>query len=333
MPSFLDFCFELRNREKALTTAMFRFEDRIESPARIQHAFSIMAPEQDGREPGSWLVRRVVAYHSFDAVQGKSIWIVVKGNLIVRNRIASSWPDLDTDRKSQKGQQFDFALATHLLILEWCTENWAQYIDNMEERERKHAVAIKLAPVETLARKPPLPTEAPLRGPLRRSSTGGGPQPLGFAGKIRSNLSRIASGLSGHHHQQHGGGAGMNLSEGAQNFDRDDDERLDKMFTFDDLQSMRHVTDQAEEASMILGENRRIVSTLKERYGRLVGSDIASGNSALLSFFQQLAVLEGDLDSHAARVQLLLRSMVRNEEMVSTGCFQDTYLTFSRYHS
>jgi hypothetical protein len=315
MPSFLDFVFEFRNKEKVSTTAMFRFEDRIGSPTRIQHAFSIMAPEQERSETGAWLIRPLAAYHSFDATKGKSVWIVVKGNRVVRDRITSSSPE--KDHKTPKEQQFDFALTTHLLLLQWCTENWAPYLDELEERGRKHAAAIKLAPVEALARKPPRPTAAPLRGPLpRRSSTGGGPQPLGIRGKIRSNLSRISSGFSGHYHQQ-SNSVGLELGEKAKDFDDGDDERLDKIFTFDDLQSMRHVTDEAEQASLILGENRRIVSTLKERYSRLVGNLIVPCESAVLDFCQQLAALEGDLDSHTARVELLLRIMMRNEEMVS----------------
>ncbi|KAK0622341.1 hypothetical protein B0T14DRAFT_426565, partial [Immersiella caudata] len=311
MPSFLDFVFEFRNTESPLTTAMFRFEDRIETSSQIQHAFSIMAPEKERPDSSSWLIRRVAAYHSFDTTKGKSVWIIVKGNKVIRDRIGSSSPTVS--KKTQKQRQSEFALSTHLLILEWCTENWALYLDDLEDRGRKHAAAIKLAPVETLARKPPLPTAAPLRSPPpRRSSAGVGPQPIGIRGKIRSNLSRISSGFSGHYHQQ--GGAGIELSERASDLDHDE-ERLDKIFKFDDLQRMRHVTDEAERASLILDENRRIVSTLKERYSRFAGNNIASSGSSVLDFCQQLAVLEGDLESHAARVHLLLRSMERNEEM------------------
>jgi hypothetical protein len=315
MPSFLDFVFTFRNTENPLSTAMFRFEDRTETPSRLQHAFNIMAPEKERPESSNWFIRQTAVYHSFNVTQGKSLWIIVKGNRVIRDRITSSSPS--ASNKTQKQQQFEFALQTHLLILEWCTENWALYLDDLEERARKHAAAIKLAPVETLARKPPLLTPAPFRGPLpRRSSTGAGPQPIGIRGKIRSNLSRISSGFSGHYHQQQAGG-GSELREMAKDPD-EDEERLDKLFTFDDLQRMRHATDEMERASLILGEDMRILSALKERYSRLAEGSIASSDASVIDFCRQLEVLEGDLQSHAARVHLLLRSMERNEDMVST---------------
>lgn len=310
MPTFLDFCFEFRNTEKVLTTATFRFEDQLQLPTRIQHAFSLMAPEEEKPRSDDWLIRRVVAYHSFDVDQGKALWIIVKGNKIVRDRIISTSPEKTA--QPQKKQQLDFALRTHVLILEWCCENWACYIEHLEDRGRKHAAAIKLAPVEALSRKTPKPSSAPIRSPPpRRSSTGVSTQPLGIRGRIRSNLSRVASGLSGNYPPINPG-----IPLGGLPTDTDvDEERLDKVFTFDDLQSMRHVTDEAEKAAMILAENRRIVSTLKERYNRLAESILLPFKSAVLDFCQQLAVLEGDLDSHAARVQLLLRGQERNEEM------------------
>ncbi|KAK4443752.1 hypothetical protein QBC34DRAFT_416496 [Podospora aff. communis PSN243] len=312
MPSFLDFVFTFRNTENPPSTAMFRFEDRAETPFRRQHAFNIMAPEKERPESSNWLIRQTAVYHSYDVMEGKSMWIIVKGNRVIRDRITSSCPSVS--KKSQKQQQFEFTLQTHLLILEWCTENWALYLDDLEERARKHAAAIKLAPVETLARKPPLPTAAPFRGPPpRRSSAGAGPQPIGIRGKIRSNLSRISSGFSGHYHPQPAG-AGFELGDGVKDAE-EDEERLDKLFTFDDLQKMRHATDEMERASLILGEDMRILSALKERYSRLAEAGIASSDASVLDFCRQLEVLEGDLQSHAARVHLLLRSMERNEEM------------------
>jgi len=310
MPTFLDFVFEFRNTEKALTTAMFRFEDQLESPPRIQHAFSLMAPEEDRLDSDIWVIRRVAAYHSFEVDQGKSLWIVVKGNKVIRDRITSYSPEKTS--RPRKTQQFEFALRTHVLILEWCVEHWARYIEHLEDRGRKHAAAVKLAPVEALSRKIPRPSSAPIRSPPpRRSSTAVSTQPLGIRGRIRSNISRVASGLSGHHQLNPAGIPLVGVPKDAGG----DEERLDKVFTFDDLQSMRHVTDEAEQAVMILAENRRIVSTLKERYVRLAEGSLFPLKSAALDFCQQLAVFEGDLDSHAARVQLLLRGQERNEEM------------------
>ncbi|KAK3331440.1 hypothetical protein B0H66DRAFT_467908, partial [Apodospora peruviana] len=350
MPAVLDFCFEARNKEKPTTTAMFRFEDISHSPGgcnpRIQHAFNILAPEQQQYQshPGDsadksptyqWQIRPTATYHSFDMADAKSVWLVIKGNKVIRDRVTSSGASLklesaDTKQK-QANAKFAFSLAIHLLILEWCTENWSPYTDNLEQRVRKHADAIKLAPVEDLSKKPPrrIPRPVMLRSiptgfsSYSRTSTGprgtGPPQHIGVGGRIRSNLSRIASGLSGHSLRE-------SVDDGvlSEKIDKDE-EQLNKIFSFDDLQTIRHVTDETELASLTINENRRIVATLLERYTTLIRSyedfrdktDIEKSffESSILNFCQQLSILQGDLDSHEARLQLLLRSLDRNEEM------------------
>lgn len=340
MPSFLDFCFELKNKEKAAITTMFRFEDHLtgvqhqplRTPCfeqRMQHAFNIMAPEQsppgeDGNR--SWVIRHTTLYHSFDIAQGKSAWIIIKGNKLIRDRITSSEEFLDHSmtQKGKQAAQFASTLSTHLLILEWCAENWGSYIDLLEHKATRHAAVIKLAPVEALSRKPPKQSKMPQPPPE--------PRPLGIGEKIRSNLSRIASGLSTHQRQNSGlaqtnpSQPGEKRKSEAISEEAEEDENLDEHFSFDDLQSIRQITDEAEQASMIINENRRVISALEDRYsdlsrhksiGIFAELDQDRFDLMLSSFCGQLAVLQRDFDSHDARLQLLLRGLERNEEMVS----------------
>jgi len=110
----------------------------------------------------------------------------------------------------------------------------------------------------------------------------------------------------------------------------EEEEQLEDMFTFDDLQAIRRVTDDAELASMIILENRRIIITLRERYEVFSQSrafeDIESLDSDVVNFCKQLSILEGDLESHHARLQLFLRGLERNEEMVSPTAFHYSYM-------
>lgn len=344
MPAFLDFCLEFKNKEKPTTTTVFRFEDHLSthqpsSSPRIQHAFNIIAPEEDKRHSNyHWLIRHTTVYHSFDLARAQSAWIIIKGNRVVRDRVTSSGESLDLNGADTKQKeaiaQFAFALSSHIQILEWCTEGWNGYIDSLEEKIRKHATSIRLAPVEALARKPPRRATRP--GP-RATTTGfshyssNGPQHIGIGGRIRSNLSRIASGFSGHTRTAPADDLPMD-----EKVADEDDEQLDQIFTFDDLQRIRQVTDEAEQAGMIIKENRRIIKTVQDRYRDLVRSyhsfsgschiDSNSFEALILNFCQQLDVFQGDLDSYEARVKLLLASLVRNEEMVSTSPKHTSYI-------
>ena len=76
---------------------------------------------------------------------------------------------------------------------------------------------------------------------------------------------------------------------------------------------------------MIINENRRILTTLHQRYrdlawlkdtGTFMEFDQDRLDSMLSNFCQQLSVLQGDLDSLDARLQLLLKGLERNEETV-----------------
>jgi len=342
MPAFLDFCFEFKNREKAATTSKFRLEDffagatqqqqqptflrQSAKAVRMQHAFNVMAPElgpadEDGNR--SWMIRHTTVYHSFDITNGRCIWIIIKSNDLIRDRVTSSEEPLDHNmtREQKLAAQFASTLANHLLLLEWCTENWASYIDLLEQKATRHAAAIKLAPVEAMSRKPP--KKATIPGPAPE------PKSLGFAGKIRSNISRVTSGFNTHRRQPTN--RVQNNDPTSPPHDKlplvedDEDENLDEHFRFDDLQSIRKVTDEAEEARMVISENQRILTAIHKRYSNLarlkdrgVFTEFDQGHfeSVLSDFCQQLSILQGDLDSLDARLQLLLKGLVRNEEMV-----------------
>ncbi|KAM7185598.1 hypothetical protein V8F20_011732 [Naviculisporaceae sp. PSN 640] len=361
MPSFLDFCFEFKNKENPTVSTMFRFEDQLsphskDAPLRMQHAFNIVAPEKDNRHDNEhpWHIRHTTAYHSFNFTEARSTWITVKANRVIRERIISTGESLGfkgTDMHQQAKAQFTYSLFTHIQILEWCTEGWGGYIAYLEERVRKHATAIKLAPVEALSRKAPRRKSRPPLAPGPAATgfshySSNEPQPSGIGGRIRSNLSRMASGFSGHSrittvtepHHPLGVPLGEEAAEG------EDEEQLDGIFRFDDLQRIRQVTDDAEQAGMIIRENLRILGTIRERYRDLFSSlqkghlgsacniDTLPYEDLLIDFCRQLSVLQGDLESYDSRVQVLLRSLERNEEMFQ-GILQYGNMRVGEYYA
>ncbi|KAK4213744.1 hypothetical protein QBC37DRAFT_168747 [Rhypophila decipiens] len=366
MPSFLDFCFEFKSKENPTTSTMFRFEDHYFVPdgatgnPRIQHAFNIIGPEEDRRHDSlnPWPIRHTSLYHSFDLAQARSAWIAIKGNRVVRERLTSTGKSLQHElsrahtAQEQATAMFAFSLSTHVQILEWCTEGWSGYIDYLEERVRKHATAIKLAPVEALSRKPPRKKFQPHPGPnptatglSHFSARSNGPQPLGIGGRIRSNLSRMASGFSGHSRTNTVTDVHNPTGLPDDKTAEDDAEQLDSIFAFDDLQRIRQVTDDAEQAGMILKENQRIIVAIQSRYRDLNSAlntghintrcnnlDLGSIEALVTGFARQLSVFQADLESYEARVQLLLRSLERNEDMFQ-GILQYGNMRVGEYYA
>nr|XP_036589065.1 uncharacterized protein CTRU02_01112 [Colletotrichum truncatum]KAF6800707.1 hypothetical protein CTRU02_01112 [Colletotrichum truncatum] len=89
-----------------------------------------------------WQIRQATNYHSFDVETGRAFWITVKGNDLFQDRIKRVSPFIDIPPKTavEEGDVSPYlkaSLATHIVYLSWCDENWRQYINDVEEDVRK----------------------------------------------------------------------------------------------------------------------------------------------------------------------------------------------------
>lgn len=151
MPSFLDLVLTFEHRQRPLNRAMFRHEDYLAEDAEcftlpnlgrsgmiMQHAFNLLSIERDERRgvwTGKWSLRQVAMYHSFDVQNGRSLWIVLKGNPLIAKRFlasAGSHRHLKAKYINSPETSFIAALQVHLMIMDWCVEDWADYIDHLE---------------------------------------------------------------------------------------------------------------------------------------------------------------------------------------------------------
>lgn len=84
-----------------------------------------------------WVLRPTVTYHSFDVETKKSVWMVVKANDLIRDRIRRSCEASDLYQPCSDttfDRSFESTLQTHLVICAWAGENWRWYINFIEER-------------------------------------------------------------------------------------------------------------------------------------------------------------------------------------------------------
>lgn len=178
-PSFLDAVHTFGDQEdpKDLSLMSFKANDTLTTPKHklaavprlnrsgrdINIWYLLRAPECKKIAQWRWQIRQVAVYHSFDSETGKSFWFTIKGNDEFNRRIRESSPYLDLPSSasgpntgSSKGPSTDttasdyFAasLATHLVYLSWCDENWRQYINDIEDSIRHILQMVRKAPID-----------------------------------------------------------------------------------------------------------------------------------------------------------------------------------------
>lgn len=103
--------------------------------------------------PGIWSIRQTAVYHSFDIENGRSLWINIKGNENMEQRITDSIrssPQLQSEALKTKSGSFAATLITHLLVFEWSAENWRALISHLDEQLNKLLIAAKAAPIDNV---------------------------------------------------------------------------------------------------------------------------------------------------------------------------------------
>ncbi|KAH8894516.1 hypothetical protein GQ53DRAFT_857922 [Thozetella sp. PMI_491] len=342
MPSFLDFILEFRTREKAATTAWFRLQDHHSRACaapdatgldqhcfRIQHAFNIIAAESGEEYKNyAWPLRHTTVYHSFDVALGTCFWLVIKGNKEMRERVmASSEPYTRSLSNAKKpiADLFEASLESHLLFLEWCTEGWAEYIDYLEERFRKQTTSVKAAPVDDLVKKIPKNPAYTVGGPVRRATgMSQSTQAPSFGGRVLSNLSRMTSGLS----NRPTAATKLESPSTIQEQPCDDgstahEDSLEDIFSFEHTQNMLQLAEDIDTLCLVIGQNKKIMASLFERYTNLSSDEGLDGlthkeliRAAISGFLPQLRILQEDLDTHEARAQVLLSGLQKNKDIL-----------------
>ncbi|KAK3372080.1 hypothetical protein B0H63DRAFT_483814 [Podospora didyma] len=166
-PLFLDYIFTFGDQDEPLDAGLSHFQrqDALTVPKRlpfiaelgrsgreIRHSFLLRSVE---RVPTAtswpWSIRQLAAYHSFDVVNGRTVWITVKGNDVMQQRIIDDTSDLPVLRAAFERDvpaSFEASLGTHLIYFQWCEENWRWFVRDMEDFIRDILGKAKTVPVD-----------------------------------------------------------------------------------------------------------------------------------------------------------------------------------------
>ncbi|KAG6993553.1 hypothetical protein FocnCong_v017747 [Fusarium oxysporum f. sp. conglutinans] len=135
----------------------------------VQYLLRSIEKSTGPRKEITWNVRQMAVHHRYDFVTGKSFWISMKSNGVMKERTkqaVSEDPALRPTAGDGLPRSFAATLQIHLMHLDWCDESWQECITEFEKMIRKVLTKAKAASLNhsTDSR------ELPLMKALRRNT-------------------------------------------------------------------------------------------------------------------------------------------------------------------
>lgn len=278
--SYLDLIFAFGDQTESTDAglAQFQFDDAVfsgnpkpsipqldRSGCEIRHAFLLRAPERlerTGSGPWPWSIRQIAVYHSFDTQRCKSLWITIKANSLLRDRVRDDTNDiplLKANAKTDLTTQWEAALATHMIYFRYVEENWRWVVREMEDLIRKRLARAKTTPVAS-----PIPLSSMLQSKPK--------QVTGLSTRIRKGAAKqtwlpkiLPPGrrLDAHlnnSQRERGGSSHVGTSEEMRKLD---------VFNYKDLQSLNVTKGHVEELSLVIKLNLQTLKDVRHYFEQL----------------------------------------------------------------
>jgi len=327
MPAFLDFIFPFGKQiyTRDFFFSGFRHENRLadsdagpnlpklsRSGREIRLCYSLKSVEksdepEEKRTP--WSVRQTATYHSFDVRTGAALWISVKGNDLIQDRVMTATENLKPDKRpfSTKQGAFEESLSTHLINCKWAGENWRWYLNDLEEELQGTTGRRALSAKVVRDRKPEDKEKLEFlraRSMSTNASKNNGQanvttflQPPRATGQTQANRTRSTSRESRAEQDTHG------------------------QFSFDDLRDVQSLEDKANEVIFVLNANIDVLRELKEYYHDLVTSEehtknFGSYKRSVERFEKQISSVISNLRMQITRATALVRMLVDRKALV-----------------
>lgn len=178
MPRFLDLVFAFGQQAAAvsdLNYTAFHHENFLEaedtsysiprlgrSGRQLQNCYNLWGVEKSDAN-GEWSFRQMAVYHSFDVESCRSLWINIKANDLMLERItdmATTSGRRNYNTSSSPSSRFAATLVTHMLFFEWCTEGWRSFISSLEKAAHEILMKVENAPIQDVEKQLSLDYEA-----------------------------------------------------------------------------------------------------------------------------------------------------------------------------
>jgi hypothetical protein len=359
MPAFLDFIFPFGMQEypQDFYFSGLREETMLQSPPgglvvpklgrsgrEIRMCYNLKSVETSpSNKEWPWSIRQTAVYHSYDVETGKSFWVMVKGSERIRNRIQTATAKGSTgptDLKSfgSAGQAFASTLAAHLVLCDWCDEEWRWYLNYLENRLQdatRRALAIIIDKEPSLFEEPINPEVKSSSSPsIFRSLT----EKTKRTFSTTSRLTKSSTGLDKQKIQApfafpppqfppsppSAPPPPPTLPPGMPGATPNDKKLADdEAFTFKNLQLVQYFEEKANEVAPVLEANIDILTEMKEHYQSIFKSDDfpdelkVSCKTAIAQFEKRVNGIITDLQRQKSRTMILKTLLSDRKGLVS----------------
>ncbi|KAK8115315.1 hypothetical protein PG999_007384 [Apiospora kogelbergensis] len=105
------------------------------SGKQLRVAYKLFAMERQEVElGGKWVMRQTATYHTQDLVKWKTLWITVKANDLIRERVdEANTTRCGPARLSTPAEAISRSLAIHHIMFDWCTDGWGLHITEIAD--------------------------------------------------------------------------------------------------------------------------------------------------------------------------------------------------------
>lgn len=304
------------------------------------HGLEISSPNSKAK----WAMRQTAIYHSFDMENGRAVWLAVKANNEIRDRIKEGTESLEAMRASNSsspGSSFVACLATHLIAFDWCTEGWRLHLGDIESDVREILLKVKSTPLEPLGDElnftPRLINAATMPSLRDREDsmisrqntlqTHQGPMQAFNATKAGiTKLCKAMNAIVPEAEAEKTRGTNTPLDAQADQRERISN-HLEKLrdFSFAEFQRLNFFTGKLQEAKLAMCLNIGVLRSTREYYQQRYQSaqfppaikDFSESNGSFEHFIQGATSLEKDLEADVARTEALILLIEDGKRLVS----------------
>ena len=331
------------------------------SGMEIKHCYNLWAVEKSDSTHGKrapWEIRQAGLYHSLDVSNGKATWVHIKANKELENRITEAYRSpgfLEADNLQTPQGSFSATLMTHLIVFEWCGENWRQYLNHWECESEKILTTIKNAPIHKVE-KMLVDVNSNINDIMGSPAQQLSNAPTAHIGTISSRLtswksptsatfmSKSSTLLQSSFVEKYGKrGLGESSQPAAsksteQNFsppqspittngqtnqEKDPFQIFDE-FKYKDLQHLHYISSKLHEADMIMKLDADILLAVVEYFKNFVNDSRtplslkSDSQEALLRFVQRTDSIVRDFEAERRRISTLITLLNDGKALVST---------------
>ena len=346
MPDFIDFLFAFGYQESVRDPSFSGFRQRIRysdersnlrfshpslTETEIQLCYNLKSVEfvTSAQKEGS--IRQCAVHHSLNLDNGRTSWLFVKGNCLIKRRIEKATSKRGVPAMSNfetPGRAFAAALATHLVLCEWSNEQWRWYLNDLEDESQQVCGRTLSAPLNVLSKSEVEHNEWLFSGKGSRTLISGDNAAISRSHDVGSRIfergEKQTSGrtnISSQPLPPHIIMAGVATANPQRTDSWSSDASQD--WSISQIQRIQYIQERIHEVKFTLQQNLQIMHQLKDFYQNRVDWtefkiwDKALSPQQFKNFLFRLDCIKNDVQMHILRTELLSERLSQRKSLVS----------------